>query len=436
MPKRQKIGIHLNGTHGMDLVHAFGGAVNLVLEETAGINSALQLADTYPDMLIVYRRWMTGVGQSDWGEAYIDRYGTNPLPVVDDHQGVINLIAGRKNIAVQFFNETCHGKDYWPRFMELNANIVREMDRRGCSASLLGTGPGHPAGEMEDIHWYWHQARPLFQAINDAKLQHYLNCHNYHVPGWNSNDPWAVRRHEWLLAEADEMELGDRILVFAGESGPADEGAMNMPGKDPNCNSNGTTYALCRLGAEAAAKELADLSLAAWEPNSRFLGSCVFCASAAFSGWEGYDLSRGENKPFVDALLPYLRRNLDMSDYNVTPTDIIIMRVVADPSLRVRVAPSVSTAVLRSIPLGATAETNGYIINEGYRWRRLTDGAFCAEINMATNDILLEEPVVPSWKQSAKIYINDVRDALDQIRTQVDDAANRLDWIENLIEEN
>ncbi len=105
-------------------------------------------------------------------------------------------------------------------------------------------------------------------------------------------------------------------------------------------------------------------------PN--LLGLCYYGLGSDPGWWQEFDLLRQPE------ILQRMEVQLVHSEVKVVDTPVIRFAVQVN-SLNIRLSPSITAAVQGALPRHAIVDTNGYVEQGGYRWRRLVSGGYCAE---------------------------------------------------------
>jgi hypothetical protein len=90
------------------------------------------------------------------------------------------------------------------------------------------------------------------------------------------------------------------------------------------------------------------------------------------------------------------------------------------PVLNVRSFPSTQNAKLATLTENTSVKTNGFAENDGYRWRRLVAGGWCAEVRLLDNEPYMREVPEITWKTQVKLKIQIIQEALDDLYTLID----------------
>ncbi len=385
-----KIGFHINSDVGITSpwLAKFPSKVHLILALSVGGNipQLINLCKVYPNTRFIYRAWSYGeLGNSDHFEDYYKKYGDDPEPLIKAHESVFNATSEYNNrISYQLWNECGHDREIWPHFIAFNTHFVKAMDARGLSASVLGLAPGHPAWEgsgdaRSRIKEAWVQARPLFEAIIESNQTHLINLHEYHAYPHTRFVPWVIGRYRWLLDDAISMGLPtDKLKIVIGESGFTDPNALNFPSLS---GPNGFQWSLAQgYTPEQLADDYADMVHAVYDPSPNLLGLCYFSLGGGeIDFWKEFDLLQ---EPKILQRLYELERENGVYD---------LYEVIAS-TLNVRQEPTTTSVIVRQLKVGDKVEVSvDWVEANGYRWRKLRDGFYVAEMNVTTGEKFLEK---------------------------------------------
>jgi hypothetical protein len=115
-----------------------------------------------------------------------------------------------------------------------------------------------------------------------------------------------------------------------------------------------------------------------YQPSPNLLGLCYYGLGSAPGWWEEFDLLR--RPEILRAIEPQLIHD----EVNVVDTPVTKFKVMAN-SLNVRQTPSTNAPIVASLSKDVVINTNGYVDENNYRWRRRVDGGFCAEYLLANS---------------------------------------------------
>lgn len=418
-----KIGLHIGHPDGLNhaWVDKFQSRVHLVLALNIGgeIPMLQAVAHRCPNSLLIYRAYSYGgLGQSDHFENYYPQHGADPLPLIQAHEPCFSAFRDiNHRVAYQLWNETGDDDNSWAHFVEFNTNYIREMDKRGLSAAVLGTGPGRPSGTREQIRAKWEIARPMFEAINQATHPHYLNMHEYIGYPHTQWTPFLCGRYAWLLEDLTDMGLlTDKIRLFAGEIGWADPKVLD-PKYPPNPANGYRGFLMLGITPQQLAADLHTAFQTVYT-DPHFIGSCIFTYGAY--GWEDFDLLK---EPAILEEIVRLQEVTPVPEPTpiiVTETPVMPFQVTNGP-LNVRQAPSISALKVGSLAVGVTVQTNGYVEADGIRWRRLAEQVgYCAEYVLGEPSApFLTKVEPPDWKIGVLAQIEALRAQLAQLEASV-----------------
>lgn len=268
------LGVHVRGKHHLADAAMAGGCRYVILMH--GKTKAVQLAQAYPDALVVYRPWL-------------DR---GYLPSVEQTMMALEIDGNEpSNLAVQFTNESDSiGTSVAEirRYADYMRKCIAEMRRRGSKAKVMvpSWGHGNPP-EIESNPEVQRAVREEFAPLyNSGQIM--FDLHNYsagRVVDVPADDIWYVRRFVWFFTHCG---FDPRVKNFwSSEAGvEAGSGGFQWAGY--------TDEELYRWCASSLRVLAMPITVGGVEFESPFRGQALFCLNDETENkqgnWFGYTI--------------------------------------------------------------------------------------------------------------------------------------------------